>query len=454
MKVKKKFNVVLSAIFMMGLGMGIASCSDDNKNMSDNPGSGDDNKTEAQYEQEQLGWDIITQLCDERTAPADWENKTFEPTIGVAKDDDPYTRIVMTNDVATAATRYGDLVGLEIDESTAGYQFSLDGIGSLNYQRGSENDQYLAQVSVDIKQMPHLKKILYQTEKQAGLNASLTGTAYYRFGDVVQDEFGSYWICVRPSFSLEGKGDSHWMSTSFPLPEENIYHYKGSNGTDYYLPTGLGKSTEHMQNMVEMLYAMLYPTEWMDILMSSPKLPMFHDFSTKRMKYHNIYFWQRVDKAWQEQDFYDKFFNRVRDKIKNIMNSKGVYIVYRGYTWPYGSGWNGGVYCAHYRNGDGAKINNMHSVEYSTEKKDLENLDLDFRTHLDSRIFSVPYGEDIRFLVRYKTGKQLSKNKVYNPKTSINGCKDIYVYNKYYYKDAPNGIYDLNSEPEETPKPE
>jgi hypothetical protein len=439
---------------MMGLGMGIASCSDDNKNMSDNPGSGDDNKTEAQYEQQQLGWDIITQLSDERTAPADWENKTFEPTIGVAKDDDPYTRIVMTNDVATAATRYGDLVGLEIDESTAGYQFSLDGIGSLNYQRGSENDQYLAQVSVDIKQMPHLKKILYQTEKQAGLNASLTGTAYYRFGDVVQDEFGSYWICVRPSFSLEGKGDSHWMSTSFPLPEENIYHYKGSNGTDYYLPTGLGKSTEHMQNMVEMLYAMLYPTEWMDILMSSPKLPMFHDFSTKRMKYHNIYFWQRVDKAWQEQDFYDKFFNRVRDKIKNIMNSKGVYIVYRGYTWPYGSGWNGGVYCAHYRNGDGAKINNMHSVEYSVEKKDLQNLDLDFRTHFDSRIFSEPYGENIRFLVRYKTGKQLSKNKVYNPKTSINGCKDIYVYNKYYYKDAPNGIYDLNSEPEETPKPE
>jgi hypothetical protein len=204
--------------------------------------------------------------------------------------------------------------------------------------------------------------------------------------------------------------------------------------------------------MVEMLYAMLYPTEWMDILMSSPKLPMFHDFSTKRMKYHNIYFWQRVDKAWQEQDFYDKFFNRVRDKIKNILNSKGVYIVYRGYTWPYGSGWNGGVYYAHYLNGLGNGMNNMHSVEYSVEKKDLENLHLDFRNHFDYRIFGDK--ELFRFLVRYKTGKQLSKNKVYNPKTSINGCKDIYVYNKYYYKDAPNGIYDLNSEPEETPKPE
>ena len=451
MRTKNLITPLMMAAMAASLCWGTISCKSDD----DNNGNNGNEPTEAQYEQQQLGWDIITQLSDERTAPADWENKTFEPTIGVAKDDDPYTRIVMTNDVATAATRYGDLVGLEIDESTAGYQFSLDGIGSLNYQRGSENDQYLAQVSVDIKQMPHLKKILYQTEKQAGLNASLTGTAYYRFGDVVQDEFGSYWICVRPSFSLEGKGDSHWMSTSFPLPEENIYHYKGSNGTDYYLPTGLGKSTEHMQNMVEMLYAMLNPTEWMNILMSSPKLPMFHDFSTKRIKYHNIYFWQRVDKAWQEQDFYDKFFNRVRDKIKRTMTtSRGVYIVYRGYTWPYGSGWNGGVYCAHYRNGDGAQINNMHSVEYSVEKKDLENLDLDFRNRFDSRIFSEPYGDDIRFLVRYKTGKQLSKNKVYNPKTSINGCKDIYVYNKYYYKDAPNGIYDLNSEPEETPKPE
>ena len=448
MRTKNLITPLMMAAMAASLCWGTISCKSDD----DNNGNNGNEPTEAQYEQQQLGWDIITQLSDERTAPADWENKTFEPTIGVAKDDDPYTRIVMTNDVATAATRYGDLVGLEIDESTTGYQFSLDGIGSLNYQRGSENDQYLAQVSVDIKQMPHLKKILYQTEKQAGLNASLTGTAYYRFGDVVQDEFGSYWICVRPSFSLEGKGDSHWMSTSFPLPDENIYHYKGSNTFDYYLPTGLGKSTEHMQNMVEMLYAMLYPDRWMNALMSSPKLPMFHDFSTKRMKYHNIYFWQRVDKAWQEQKLYENLLDMTRANAAYYISSKGVDIVYRGYTWPYGSGWNGGVYYAHYQNGDGNLENNLHGVKYLTMKRDLFTLPLDFRTGFDYRIFGD--NELFRFLVRYKTGKQLSKNKVYNPKTSINGCKDIYVYNKYYYKDAPNGIYDLNSEPEETPKPE
>ena len=167
---------------------------------------------------------------------------------------------------------------------------------------------------------------------------------------------------MRPSFSLEGKGDSHWMSTSFPLPDENIYHYKGSNAFDYYLPTGLGKSTEHMQNMVEMLFAMLYPDRWMNALMSSPKLPMFHDFSTKRMKYHNIYFWQRVDKSWQEQKLYENLLDITRAKAAYYITSKGVDIVYRGYTWPYGSGWNGGVYYAHYQNGDGNLENNLHPI--------------------------------------------------------------------------------------------
>jgi len=141
-----------------------------------------------------------------------------------------------------------------------------------------------------------------------------------------------------------------------------------------------------------------------------------------------------------------------RAKAAYYITSKGVDIVYRGYTWPYGSGWNGGVYYAHYQNGDGNLENNLHGVKYLTMKRDLFTLPLDFRTGFDYRIFGD--NELFRFLVRYKTGKQLSKNKVYNPKTSINGCKDIYVYNKYYYQDAPNGIYDLNSEPEETPKPE
>ena len=77
MNTRRYFNAVLSAVFVMGLGMGVASCSDDDKNNSENPGGGDDNKTEAELEQEALGWTLITQLTDEGKAPEGWENKTF-----------------------------------------------------------------------------------------------------------------------------------------------------------------------------------------------------------------------------------------------------------------------------------------------------------------------------------------------------------------------------------------
>ena len=234
-------------------------------------------------------------------------DKTFEPTIGKAVEGDPYTRVVSTNDVDAAAARFAELAGnpAGFSEVMSAYSYSVEGMGKLTYKRGSETEPYLAQVDVDLKQVPHLKKILYQTPSQQGNNAEVTGAAYYRFGDVVQDGEGSYWVCVRPSFGPEGKGDSHWISVSMPLPKKNIYEYHGNNN-DYYLPTGLGESVEHMQNLCEMLYAMLYPSNWLHNISSSPKPKMFHDFSYSNYKYHNVYFWQRVERLWEENNLYTK----------------------------------------------------------------------------------------------------------------------------------------------------
>ena len=207
MKINKYFNSVLSAFFLMGLGIGVASCSDDDKS-DDNSGSGE--KTETELEQEALGWTLITQLTDERKAPEGWENMTFEPTIGSAVEGDPYTRVVATNTMESAATRFAELADNPpgFSEATSVYDFSIEGIGKLSYQRGSESDQYLAQVTVDLKQVPHLKKILYQTPEQRGNNGSFSGTAYYRFGDVVMDGEGYYWTSREESGSLQ---DQHWQ---------------------------------------------------------------------------------------------------------------------------------------------------------------------------------------------------------------------------------------------------
>ena len=439
---KKFFYSMMTVALMVGLSLSGIACSDSNK---DEKGSGDIKGDEPQIEneQEELGWHLVAQLTDEGSAPAGWMDKTFEPTIGKAVEGDPYTRVVSTNDVDAAAARFAELAGnpAGFSEVMSGYSYSVEGMGKLTYKRGSETEPYLAQVDVDLKQVPHLKKILYQTPAQQGNNADVTGTAYYRFGDVVQDGEGSYWVCVRPSFGPEGKGDSHWISVSMPLPQKNIYHYHGNNN-DYYLPTGLGESVEHMQNLCEMLYAMLYPSNWLHNISSSPKPKMFHDFSYSNYKYHNVYFWQRVERLWEDNNLYTKVFGCSMDAIKDAIdnNNSGLNFVYSGKSWPVG--WNGGVYHAQFTNGSG-KESNMHKLQKSTVKKNLKNMPIDFRQQVDPQLFD--NDGRLRFVLRYKTGKQLSSNGRYDPKTAISGATDVYVYNK---------VYDvkLTNDPEVTPQ--
>ena len=347
----KKSKWMLTALLMMGLSMGFIACDDDNDDIG---GGGPTNENE--YKESQLGWDIITQLTSERTAPEGWEDMTFEPTIGKASEADPYTRIVATNDLSAAAERFGGLIGFPttISETTNSFTYNQQGMGKLIYQKGSEDGEYLAQVEVDLKQVPHLKKILYQTPEQMGNNSYFDGTAYYRFGDVVMDKDGYYWICVRPAFGPEGKEDSHWICLSQNLPEENIKEYKTSTGVQNYLPTGLGKSTEHMQNAAEMFYAMLHPDAWLNSLAGGTPPKMFNDFSFKNYyDYHSVYFWKKVCLAWEQQGLFEKVLGVNKTALSN--DDADWHMLYSGYSWWFTTSWNCSLYEATFKTGKGKK---------------------------------------------------------------------------------------------------
>ncbi|MBQ8128547.1 MAG: hypothetical protein IJ176_09130, partial [Prevotella sp.] len=116
---KKLMNLWLLAALVCGLGLSVTSCKDDD----------DDNKSEEQQQQEQEEraskfWSVVGQLVSSDSYAADYEDKTFEPTYGVADAANATTRIVETNDMQTAAQRFSDLVGAAIDENTPSYTYS------------------------------------------------------------------------------------------------------------------------------------------------------------------------------------------------------------------------------------------------------------------------------------------------------------------------------------------
>ena len=197
-------NRILMALLVVGIGMSFASCKEEELTEEEKQ-----QKAEKEMAAAQEWWDVVSQLTDVQEFPDEWQKATFEPAIGKASESDPYTRVISTNDLATAAQRFAYLTGAPVDETTADYTWSHKDAGSLTYHAGSTAGTCLAQVDVNLKQMPRLKKILYQTPEQMGENASgdFSGTAYYRFGDVVKkkrsDGMYDYWICVRPAFSLE-----------------------------------------------------------------------------------------------------------------------------------------------------------------------------------------------------------------------------------------------------------
>ena len=414
-----------------------AACKDDDtKDNGDDPTEqeGDDSVPDT-------FWDVLAQIVQSDQITSDYEGKTFEPAIGEEDPSDPQTRIVYTNDMAAAAKSFAYLTGVSVDENTATAEWKDEKVGTMTYTKVNDGKDY-ATVDVRIAAMPHLSKIIYRDGEQSGANGKFSGSAYYRFGDVVsreRDGVKEYWICVRPAFGPEKKETTHWVSVS-PLPNENIYTYPGSNGFDYTLPKDLKYDKEHFQNLAEMLFAMCYPTEWQENITNySPT--MFHDFSSKNVKYHNSAFWKNVAASWQNKGLDQAIFGKYIQDFVSDLKTDGLYLLYYKYSWTTSISNYCSLYQLHYTNTPNGKYCNMQtSSPASTIKKqmiDKKNPANDIKLSVKEQQKAHPYitcseffGDDKpRWIIRYATGEELSDVKKYtNIYEPISGVKEEYRY--------------------------
>ena len=443
-------NLWLLAALVCGLSLVVASCHDDDNKLSPEEQKEQQEAQEAQQAETALKyWTVVGQLVSMDNYTVDYEGKTFEPTIGTEGDDDQ-TRVVYTNDAATAAARFANLIDEDastITEQTPSYSWSDPAIGTLNYTKVTDGTAW-ATVDVSISQVPHLTKIIYRSPSQADANGGVAGggSAYYRFGDVISrtrdDGKLEYWVCVRPAFDPEGKGDTHWISVS-PLPEANQWAYTSSRNKDYVMPTALGTSKEHMQNLAELLFAICEPKTWYDNVINHANsgMPLFHDFKFENLKYHNQNFWKNVQTGWSNKKVAETVFGLSSEELEKMVTSqdRGLYLLYKGYSWITKGLFatnSPTLYQAHYFNTPGGKYANMHAKDpYQNVKTEV--IESDIVIDVTKCTLEKPYfveqkffgDNEPRFIVRFATGKQLSKTGVYaNNQLGIPGCDDFYRY--------------------------
>ena len=448
-----KQKLILSAFVLSLFTLSFTSCKDDELTEEEKQQK-QEQEAEEQYLLTSDFWKVVGQLSTAELLPDDWQNTIFEPGIGQASEKSTTTRIVLTNVAEAAAESFEELTGADVTNLDV-YEWKRD-FGTLTYERLHDGTGW-AVVEVDIKQMPGLKRIVYCTPEQQGLNASVPGTPYYRFGDVIKkknaDGEWEYWVCVRPCFGEESKGDMHWMCLG-SLPGSYIDTFKYQDVGQWWWHTSLTTKDEHIKNLTEMTYAILNPETWQQYYVDNMNESLFHDFSTRNIKYHNKYFWQMVQNAWNEkpegenETVFELLFHRRMDEMKNAEGLNFFYGSAQGpkRTWPINMKLARVVYP------DFRKLvkqsYNRRADEFTFDIREYSKYGhADKSTYFDNTYYIYP--------LRYATGKQLlgTQPGYYQTMSGSNDIVDVYVFNKYYNESVGSGAQMKTYKADDAEKP-
>ena len=190
------------------------SCSDDENNGGTTPGV-KRGLTEAQLMQRIAVASVLNKLTGETfsdTTDVDFEGRTYEPTIGVVRNESrPSERSIQVSSASLAEGYFRSLAGGAselITETDDGCKIDLtdldchstgrkQSLGTLTFHNGyGAND--VGYADVDIPSIPSLQRISYKTDDQWGDNGDDGDfKSPITKGEVFVGGGGRYWICVR-----------------------------------------------------------------------------------------------------------------------------------------------------------------------------------------------------------------------------------------------------------------
>jgi hypothetical protein len=442
------------ALLLGGLSLAVTSCKDDDNSNND----GNDPETvDGKKDAANRFWGVATNLVSPFDVTDEYEDMTFEPTIGEPLDGNSAVRVVNATDISVAAARFASMTGTGVDATTATYTFQDDAVGTLVYNKCTDGKS-LATVDVSIKQIPHLEQIVYMTPEQMGDNAVNDGIPFYSFGDVISrpNKGGKteYWVCIHPAFTKQKIATTQWATVS-PLPENNVWKHTGSNGIEYALPTGLGQHNVEMQQLAELLFALTFQQTWKENL-GNANCPMpFGDIKRENMKYISPEFFVRVAQGWEEKKIGQLLFGTDVLTLVGKAQSTGIHFLGLGYNWKTLLIGNNSprLHQYTYANGSG-KDANMHRFSYEKVEKEVikSRIVLNCQTQISAE---KPYWEneaffgdkEPRYIFRTASGKELLSGDEFNAYTTMASgkarIKDEYVYTqKYNIPVSPNATMD------------
>lgn len=438
---KKIFSFLLMATLVCSLGLGIVSCKDDDKeeNGSDSELTNSD-PTESDEAAAALRW--LCTLTDTRELDANWAQKTYEPTVGQASTQNELNRLVIVTCLEEAQANFASLAGIGVEGLEATKTVVDQGVGKLTWTPSPEGADNIATVDVESSLLPRLRQIVYCTSEQTGKNGifgkTVDGTAYYRFGDVVRDKEGYYWVCVRPCFDPD-KGTSHWINIfnasesggNKPIPDK--YLQTKWNNLDKYkkmpiiLPTKLPYEEMHTFNLSQLIQALLKPQEYEKVY----KKWKYHALGYFEPKYNGVNFVKRVAEFWDQpvaeannHTIWEILFNRTHTQMSQMAY---LNFIHKGYSWKFGTkatvyNYSSGDYRVLYNTGNEYQFDVNEGIDVRWYTSDPNASELTF-----NRLGQFVLAQGI-WVIRYATGKELNGGR-FSPYEPLTNCTNIYVYN-------------------------